>query len=124
MSNVSESGGLIATVDSLFGIIQSPSMRAENVYYLKAVAIRNSGHMGDRKKYDFVQKYLRITENTTEDIIQENMSLPSLNKDNTKLQTKTFNNNFNQQPQIQQPQIMPQLGISEVQISGKDLFNL
>jgi len=54
MSNVSESGGLIATVDSLFGIIQSPVMRAENVYYLKAVAIRNSGHMGDRKKYDFV----------------------------------------------------------------------
>ena len=123
MANVSESGGLIATVDSLFGIIQSPSMRAENVYYLKAVAIRNSGHMGDRKKYDFVQKYLRINENMTEDILQENMSIPSTYKDTTKLQTKTYNN---QQPVQQQPQqqIIPQLNISEVQISGKDLFNL
>ena len=123
MTNVSESGGLIATVDSLFGIIQSPSMRAENIYYLKAVAIRNSGHMGDRKKYDFVQKYLRINENMTEDILQENMSIPSTYKDTTKLQTKTYNN---QQP-VQQPpqqQIIPQLNISEVQISGKDLFNL
>ena len=122
MANVSESGGLIATVDSLFGIIQSPSMRAENVYYLKAVAIRNSGHMGDRKKYNFVQKYLRITEDLNEDIIQENMSLPSLSKDNMKLQTKTFNNNFNQTQQYTPS--LPQLGISEVQISGKDLFNL
>ena len=81
MANVSESGGLIATVDSLFGIIQSPVMRAENIYYLKAVAIRNSGHMGDRKKFDFMQKYLRITENMDEPIIAENMSLPgSTNK--------------------------------------------
>jgi hypothetical protein len=29
-------------------------MRMNNVYYIKAVAIRNSGHMGDRKKYNFV----------------------------------------------------------------------
>ena len=123
MANVSESGGLIATVDSLFGIIQSPSMRAENVYYLKAVAIRNSGHMGDRKKYDFVQKYLRINENMTEDILQENMSIPSTYKDTTKLQTKTYNNQQPVQQQSQQ-QIIPQLNISEVQISGKDLFNL
>jgi len=86
MSNVSESGGLIATVDSLFGIIQTPSMRVENIYYIKAVAIRNSGHMGDRKKYDFNQKYLRITENTEEDIIPENISLPG-----------TFNNTSQKQ---------------------------
>ena len=118
MSSVSESGGLIATVDSLFGIIQDSTLRVQNIYYLKAVAIRNSGHMGDRKKYDFVQKYLRITENTEEDILTEDMSLPIQKKTN-------YTNNTQQvvQPPQQYTQ-MPQLGISEAQISGKDLFKI
>ena len=121
MSNVSESGGLIATVDSLFGIIQTPTMRVDNTYYLKAVAIRNSSHMGDRKKYDFIQKYLRINENTEESIIPENMSLPGANNTN-KLQTKIYNNNTNEQ--YNPVTSMPQLGISEAQISGQDLFSI
>ena len=127
MSNVSESGGLIATVDSLFGIIQSSTMRMENIYYLKAVAIRNSGHMGDKKRYDFVQKYLRITEDTTEGILTENISLSGSNKQSNnftnnmgnKLQVKTYNTDNNLSTSI-----MPQLGISEAQISGQDLFKI
>jgi hypothetical protein len=74
--------------------------------------------MGDRKKYDFVQKYLRITENTEEDILTEDMSLPIQKKTN-------YTNNTQQvvQPPQQYTQ-MPQLGISEAQISGKDLFKI
>ena len=125
MSNVSESGGLIATVDNLFGIIQSPTMRAENIYYLKAVAIRNSGHMGDRKKFDFVQKYLRINENLQEPILAENMSLPStMNKtqnNNTYSNPGSFNSNNNVNNQTT---FMPQLGVSETQLSAQDLFNI
>lgn len=123
MANVSESGGLIATVDSLFGIIQSPVMRAENIYYLKAVAIRNSGHMGDRKKFDFMQKYLRITENMDEPIIAENMSLPGASN-------KTQNNNAYSHSESVNPQnnissfqnFGPQLGVTEQQLSAQALF--
>ena len=128
MSNVSESAGLLATVDSLFGIIQDSIMRMNNVYYIKAVAIRNSGHMGDRKKYNFVTNYLRIVEDDTEGILAEDMSLTNIKKNtNTnnfqprnsiqKLNIKTYENNTQQIP-------TPQLGISEIQISGQDLFKI
>ena len=120
MSNVSESGGLIATVDSLFGIIQSPVMRAENVYYLKAVAIRNSGHMGDRKKYDFVQKYLRINENTNEPILAENMSLPGQSNKTQNNNTYSSSNNTNYQNNMNS--YGPQLGVTEQQLSAQSLF--
>lgn len=123
MANVSESGGLIATVDSLFGIIQTPVMRAENVYYLKAVAIRNSGHMGDRKKFDFVQKYLRITENMDEPIIAENMSLPGTTNKTQNNNAYSHSNSFNSQNNISnQPTMMPQLGMTEQQLSAQALF--
>ena len=89
MANVSESGGLIATVDSLFGIIQTPVMRVSNTYYIKGVAIRDAGHMGDKKKFDFNGTYLRIEENMQEDILREDMALPGVytSTSNTKYQT-------------------------------------
>ena len=112
MANVSESGGLIATVDSLFGIIQTPVMRVSNTYYLKGVAIRDAGHMGDKKKFDFNGSYLRIEENMTEDILREDMSIPggySSNNTNTKSNNQPYNNTS----QTPQTFIPPQLGISE-----------
>lgn len=124
MSSVSESGGLIATVDSLFGIIQSPTMRVTDTYYIKAVAIRNSGHMGDKKKYNFVSNYLRIDEDLTEEIIPENISLETLIKKgqgNTNNQSYV-NNTVQQTPATQVFQ--PQLGLTDMQITGKDLFNM
>lgn len=123
MANVSESGGLIATVDSLFGIIQSPTMRAENIYYLKAVAIRNSGHMGDRKKYDFVQKYLRITENRDEPILAENMSLPGTTNKTQNNSAYSQSNSSGYQSNInpQQPYV-PRLGMTETQLTAQALF--
>ena len=70
MTNVAESAGLVATVDSLFAIICTPMMMAEGSYYLRALALRNSPHMGDSKRFDFSKDYLRITE-STDDIIPQ-----------------------------------------------------
>lgn len=126
MSSVSESGGLIATVDSLFGIIQTPTMRVDNVYYIKGVAIRDAAHMGDKKKFNINGTYLRIDEDLTEEILREDMALPGNygakptgnggygNKQNTMQQPIPVSSN--------QPFIQPQLGITEAQISGIDLF--
>ena len=78
MTNVSESSGLVATVDALFGIIQTNLMRAANVYYIKALALRNSPHMGDKKKYAFDPYYLRLTEDASEDIIPDTIDVPAI----------------------------------------------
>lgn len=116
MSNVSESAGLIATVDSLFGIIQTAVMNAEGVYYLKAVALRNSDAMGNKKKYVVDKRFLRIAEDTTEDIVVEGMDIP---KKWTALANPQYNNVG--QPKEKQ-QELPNLGLSELRISGRDLF--
>lgn len=122
MSNVSESGGLIATVDSLFGIIQSPVMRAENIYYLKAVAIRNSKHMGDRKRFTFNPSYLRITEDATEGILSEN---DAINTNSFKKNNFNQNQNSNTPAYQSQPNINDiDLGVTEIEIKGNDLFSL
>lgn len=85
MANISESAGLIATVDALFGIIRTPVMMAENCYYIKAIALRDSKYMGDKKRFEFDPNHLRIEENMTEDIIPENMEIP------VALRSATFN---------------------------------
>lgn len=78
MANVSESKGLIATVDALFGIIQTALMRASNVYYLQSCALRDSPHIGDKKKFIWDPFHLRITEDTTEDIIPDMVDIPAI----------------------------------------------
>lgn len=78
MANVSESKGLIATVDALFGIVQTALMRASNVYYLQACALRDSPHIGDKKKFIWDPFHLRITEDTTEDIIPDTVEIPAI----------------------------------------------
>lgn len=78
MANVSESKGLIATVDALFGIIQTALMRASNVYYISAIALRDSPHIGDRQKFIWDPYHLRITQDTTEDIIPDTVELPAI----------------------------------------------
>jgi len=78
MSDVSESKGLIATVDALFGIIQTALMRASNVYYLSAIALRDANMIGDRKKFIFDPYHLKLTEDPTEDIIPDTVELPAI----------------------------------------------
>ena len=78
MSDLSESKGLAATVDALFGIIQTALMRASNVYYLQAIALRDSPHMGDKKKFNFDPYHLRLTEDPSEDIIPDTVDVPNI----------------------------------------------
>lgn len=118
MSSVSESAGLIATVDSLFGIIQNALMRAGGVYYLKAIAVRNSEHMGDKKKFKENRTYLEIVEDMTEDIIQEDTELPG-QWNATKLPAYMQQN---QEPAQQAPQAV-HLGIPENQLKMGSLFD-
>ena len=77
MTSVAESSGLVATVDSLFGIICTTMMKAQGIYYIKALALRNSPNMGDKKKYKFFGDFMRIKEDETEDIIPDTVPLPS-----------------------------------------------
>jgi len=113
MANVSESGGLIATVDSLFGIIQTTFMNAQNVYYLKALALRNSPHMGDKKKFNFIGNNLRIEEDKNEDIIPDSVEIPSMYTSATQhaIQTKQYNKQIQQTPMI--PEIGASLNVTE-----------
>lgn len=76
MSNISESAGLAATVDGLFGIIQSVMMKASNVYYLKSLALRDSKYMLYRKRFNFDGRFLRITEDPNEQALADTQSLP------------------------------------------------
>ena len=128
MSDVSESAGLIATVDALFGIIRTTMMRAEGCYYLKAVALRDSEHMGDKKKFTFEGKYLRIEEDPSEAIIADGIDIPAVY---TSATANAVNKRNNQQPAAQPqqqsytpPASMPQLNVTESQITGVNLFNM
>lgn len=135
MSNVSESAGLIATVDALFGIIRTPVMMADGCYYLKAIALRNSSHMGDKKKFNFDPHFLRIDEDMTEDIIPENMEIPLAMKSATQnAVAKAVRGNTanpSQLPPTSAPFIpgsipvtstSPQLVLTEQQLAGTALF--
>lgn len=125
MSNVSESAGLIATVDALFGIIRTPVMMAEGCYYLKAIALRNSQHMGDKKRFNMEQNYLRIEEDMTEDIIPENMDIPALMTSANKYAAAKINSHGGfQTPGAPQAASQPQLGLTESQLNGKALFGI
>lgn len=126
MSNVSESAGLIATVDALFGIIRTPVMMADNCYYLKAIALRNSPHMGDKKRFNLDSRFLRIDEDISEDIIPEGMDIPAVMRSATQHAVAQINGAANvpvtsnsPYPTQQQPS---KLGITEQQLSGTALF--
>jgi len=62
MENTSESIGLVFTVDALFGILQDEQMRANGEYRLKAVAVRESDHLNDKKEFKIDYSHMRITE--------------------------------------------------------------
>lgn len=62
ISNVSESGALLHTVDALFGIVVNPEMKAKGECYIKYLADRVSGMENTRKRFTFDRKYSRIEE--------------------------------------------------------------
>jgi replicative DNA helicase len=62
MTDISESMGLAATVDTLYGIIQTEIMKAENEYNIKALALRNSEEINLKKKFSVDYKRMTIKE--------------------------------------------------------------
>lgn len=64
ISSASESSGLVATVDGLFGIIQDPMMYANREYKLKLIANRDDGYKNAYKMFNVDYTYMRILENS------------------------------------------------------------
>lgn len=71
LSDISESMGLVHTVDSLFGIIQDPLMHSEKYYYLKMLANRNGGYMNAKMKFIIDYTKMKITEDQNSTIIED-----------------------------------------------------
>jgi len=61
-SGISESVGLLYTVDMLFGIMADPQMKARGEYYLKCLANRVGGYENTRKRFTIDWKHARIDE--------------------------------------------------------------
>ena len=145
INGISESHGLVATVDFLGGIIQTVQMRLEGVYYLKALACRNSPHTGDRKSFKFEGDYMRLTEDPNEDIIPEGIPLPAaltVGAPDAGSGNRDYNGGYgprrsrsdSQQsaphaapsapPSTPPSSPAPDLGISTMKINQFDLFNM
>lgn len=72
-NQISESAGLGATVDVLFGVIADALMMAQGKYYLKCLYDRVAPHANKKKLFDCNFNLLRITENDEEGIIDATM---------------------------------------------------
>jgi hypothetical protein len=62
IGSASESSGLVATVDGMFGIIQDPIMYANREYKLKILANREDGYKNAHKIFNVDYRYMRIAE--------------------------------------------------------------
>ena len=68
MNSASESSGLVATVDGMFGIIQDPLMYSNNEYKLKLLANRDEGYKNSYKKFIVDYPHMRIMEDPNSEI--------------------------------------------------------
>lgn len=75
-SQISESSGLGATVDAMFGIIADALMMAQGKYYLKCIYDRVSPQANKKKLFDCNFTYLRISENVSEGIVDTSLISP------------------------------------------------
>ena len=66
-------------------------MRASNVYYLQAGALRDSPHIGDKKECIWDPYQLRITEDTSEDIIPDTVDIPAIYRSATASEIEKVN---------------------------------
>lgn len=73
LEQISESSGLIHTVDSLFGIIQDEIMYMNQEYYLKNLANRDDGYKNSKKRFTINYDYMRIVEDLNSEIIHSQL---------------------------------------------------
>jgi len=72
MTDVAESSGLVHTVDGLIGLMQDEEQRAEGIFIFKALALRHSGHQHSRRRFFVDYSHMRITEDTSQSLTNEN----------------------------------------------------
>lgn len=70
-SDISESAGLIHTIDQLYAIIQDAYLYSNKQYILKLIANRDEGYKNSKKKFTINYNYGKIEE-TDEPIIMDN----------------------------------------------------
>ena len=135
---ISESTGTTATADAVIGIIRTNAMSAAGYYYLTGLALRNSQHQNDRKRYIFQSDYMRIIEDDSEGILTEGIPYPdelvvgasdyqpqnnySHRKSSSQSQSSQQQPHSNTPVQQPAPPKAPDLGATELKISGYDLF--
>jgi hypothetical protein len=72
ISSASESSGLAATVDGMFGIIQDPIMYSNKEYKLKVIANRDEGYKNSYKRFHVDYGFMRIMEDPNSEIMSDN----------------------------------------------------
>lgn len=80
VANISESVGLNATVDMMFGIIKTVDMDANAVLDLKCLLTRVSQYTNYRKEFNNNKSYLRLTESNAEPYIDSTIASPESKK--------------------------------------------
>ena len=125
MDAASESSGLAATVDMLYGIITDIMMMAAHEQYWKCILSRVSPNVNERKKMNIEEDYMRLSEDSSPIIKDEDLAEDFAEK------SKKIVNQYKQGQQAHKkaeiivnpaptPTVKPQLGITE--ISGNGLF--
>lgn len=76
--NISESTGLNATLDGLFALIADPLMVAQQKMYVKTLYTRFTSMSNTKKLFDLDMRYLRITEDPTEGVIDTALEVPAI----------------------------------------------
>lgn len=77
-NQISESYGLGSTCDAMFGIIADALMMAQGRYYLKCLYDRVAPYANKKKLFNCDFKYLRITEDETEGVIDTALEVPAI----------------------------------------------
>ena len=121
VTDISESVGLNATVDAMFGIICDPMMKSKGIYKLKCLLDRVAPMDNTYMMYNTDKVYLRIEENQNDTWHECEMIYNNIPSNNA---SKNNNFNYSQNNNVQTSQ--PNMNISNpstlINIPGQNLF--
>lgn len=94
VTDISESIGLLQTVDVLFGLITNPEMKSKGEYYIKCLADRVTHYENTKKRFTIDWKYCRIREDESSPIVECNtndIAVANMSKTYKSNQTSVIN---------------------------------